>query len=337
MDIPPAFWFRQATTLGSAGRHERAVAAATRYLQEAGQDGEHYRLALELLDGSEAALREARLGQDRARAAAERARQEAEVRLQDVLAASPEMVVVPGGAFRMGCLSGKRCWRNEPVRRLRVASFAISKHEVTFGQWDACTRFGGCRKLEDWIMRGGEWRKGWGRGRQPVIYVSWHDAQSYVTWLSLETGEAYRLPTEAGGNTPHVPLPRRSTGGATEPAATGRTATAVGASGAAAAPRPLARSRPTRSASTTCSGTCGSGSRTAQASATSVPRQTAARGWSTIAWAQGVRNASSAGDRGTRPDVRSARRLGGDGPLAISSTTLVSVSPRRCPPAHRVR
>ena len=30
-------------------------------------------------------------------------------------------------------------------------------------------------------------------GRQPVIYVDWHQAQSYVTWLSTKTGGNYRL------------------------------------------------------------------------------------------------------------------------------------------------
>src|SRR5262249_43902843 len=51
---------------------------------------------------------------------------------------------------------------------------------------------------------------GWGRGRRPVINVSWDDAKSYVAWLSRKTGSAYRLlsdaereyVTRAGTNTP---------------------------------------------------------------------------------------------------------------------------------------
>ena len=35
------------------------------------------------------------------------------------------------------------------------------------------------------------------RGTRPVIDVSWNDAQAYVSWLSAETGETYRLPSEA--------------------------------------------------------------------------------------------------------------------------------------------
>ena len=38
---------------------------------------------------------------------------------------------------------------------------------------------------------------GWGRGRRPVIKVSWYDAIAYTEWLSDQTGETYRLPTES--------------------------------------------------------------------------------------------------------------------------------------------
>ena len=47
LEIPTEFWFRQAGVLQTAGLHERAVEASTRYLQEAGREGAHYRAALE--------------------------------------------------------------------------------------------------------------------------------------------------------------------------------------------------------------------------------------------------------------------------------------------------
>ncbi len=104
----------------------------------------------------------------------------------------PEMVVVPAGSFQMGCVSGLYCADEEqPVHRVTFAqSFAAGKYEVTFAEWDGCVASGGCRDY-----RPGD--KGWGRGRRPVIYVSWEDAQAYVKWLSEETGQAYRLLSEA--------------------------------------------------------------------------------------------------------------------------------------------
>jgi formylglycine-generating enzyme required for sulfatase activity len=69
--------------------------------------------------------------------------------------------------------------------------FAVSKLEVMFAGWDACVAVGGCPH------EGRASDSGWGRGRQPVIFVSWDDAQAYVAWLSRMTGKTYRLLTEA--------------------------------------------------------------------------------------------------------------------------------------------
>ena len=189
LEIPVEFWFRQAGVLQEAGLHERAVEAATRYLHEAAREGEHYRAALEILDAAEVGLAEARRAEARARAAVERAEREAAARAEEIAAAIPEMVVIPTGAFRMGCLARRGCWPNErPVRDVRVASFALAKRELTFAQRDVCVEYGPCRPVAD---------EGWGRGDRPVINVSWHDGQAFVGWLSQETGEPYRLPSEA--------------------------------------------------------------------------------------------------------------------------------------------
>jgi formylglycine-generating enzyme required for sulfatase activity len=77
-----------------------------------------------------------------------------------------------------------------PQRAVNLAPFAISVHEVTFAEWDACVAAGGC---SDYSPPD----RGWGRGDRPVMMVSWRDAQRYVSWLSERTGHPYRLPTEA--------------------------------------------------------------------------------------------------------------------------------------------
>ena len=104
----------------------------------------------------------------------------------------PRMVVIPAGSFRMGCVTGRDCDDDEhPVHTVRLAApFALSVHEVTFADWEACTSAGGCSRHRPRD-------EGWGRGNRPVINVSWEDAQSYVSWLSRETGAAYRLPSES--------------------------------------------------------------------------------------------------------------------------------------------
>ena len=103
----------------------------------------------------------------------------------------PEMVVIPSGEFIMGSPEGERRPQIEPPQhKVAVARrFAVGKYEVTFDEWDACVAAGGC------AQNPGD--GGWGRGRQPVINVSWDDAQAYLSWLSKETGKPYRLLSDA--------------------------------------------------------------------------------------------------------------------------------------------
>jgi formylglycine-generating enzyme required for sulfatase activity len=104
----------------------------------------------------------------------------------------PEMVTVPAGEFMMGSPESERGRdSNEgPQHKVTIAQpFAVGKFEVTFTEWDACVTEGGCTE------KPGD--EGWGRGRHPVINVSWHDASQYAAWLSKKTGKPYRLLSEA--------------------------------------------------------------------------------------------------------------------------------------------
>ena len=100
----------------------------------------------------------------------------------------PEMVVVPAGSFTRGSPTSEpgRCRRRPTTYGHDCRQFAVGRFEVTFDEWDTCAADGGCDgyKPSD---------EGWGRGRRPVINVSWDDAKAYVAWLSRKTGKSYRL------------------------------------------------------------------------------------------------------------------------------------------------
>ena len=124
----------------------------------------------------------------------------------------PQMVVVPAGSYRMGSPSHEhgRDENEGPLHDVTIsAPFAIGRHEVTvaeFGRFVDGTGYAAgnsCTVYEDgksWGDRADRsWRNpGFGQsGRFPVVCVNWKDAQAYVAWLSRETGEEYRLPSES--------------------------------------------------------------------------------------------------------------------------------------------
>ena len=105
----------------------------------------------------------------------------------------PEMVIVPAGEVIMGSPTDEADRSNSegPQHKVSIGRpLAIGKYEVTFAEWDTCTSDGGCSyKPRD---------PGWGRGRRPVINVSWDDVTGeFLPWLSKKTGQTYRLLTEA--------------------------------------------------------------------------------------------------------------------------------------------
>ncbi|MCB1759254.1 MAG: formylglycine-generating enzyme family protein [Gammaproteobacteria bacterium] len=101
---------------------------------------------------------------------------------------APLMAYIPGGEFTMGQQRDSLQMDEQPVREVSLAGFAIGKYEVTFEEYQAFANATGRKMPGD---------NGWGRGRRPVINVSWNDAKAYTRWLSRQTGARYRLPTEA--------------------------------------------------------------------------------------------------------------------------------------------
>jgi hypothetical protein len=95
---------------------------------------------------------------------------------------APELVVVPAGQFMMGSPEEEEGGSEYERPQHSVAigwRFAIGRYPVTFDEYDRFCEAERRRKPSD---------RRWGRGRQPVINVSWRDAQSYVAWISRETG-----------------------------------------------------------------------------------------------------------------------------------------------------
>ncbi len=123
----------------------------------------------------------------------------------------PEMVVIPAGTFLMGSPEKEegRYGDEGPQHKVTIgARFAIGRTPVTVGEYRQFVEVthhrheGGMR-----VWTGSEWKddasKSWQdpgfaqADRNPVVGVSWRDAVAYCEWLAKETGEAYRLPSEA--------------------------------------------------------------------------------------------------------------------------------------------
>lgn len=106
-------------------------------------------------------------------------------------ASCPVMIAIPSGSVVIGSsISERSDSENElPQTQVTVAQpFAAGKYEVTFDEWDACILDRACRHRPA--------DNQWGRGRMPVINVSWTDTREFVRWLRAKTGAPYRLLSE---------------------------------------------------------------------------------------------------------------------------------------------
>ena len=172
LEVPEEFLFRYAQISLRLDLYDEAVEHATRYLTQAGREGEHYRAALELLDAVE---------QAQAAAEAARRRPPGESRLFDRM----EFVWVPAGEFQMGSTSSEADDDEQPLTQVRISrGYWLGKYEVTQAEWQAVmgsnpSKFSRCVIC-------------------PVETVSWNDAQGFIRRLNERDGEdRYRLPTEA--------------------------------------------------------------------------------------------------------------------------------------------
>lgn len=104
----------------------------------------------------------------------------------------PYMRVVPSGSFLYGSPANEpQRGRDEPIQAdTKIEKpFALGVYEVTVAEWAACVRDKACHPIADWSKENPN-------PLIPATGVSYEDAQAYVAWLSVQTGRAYRIPSE---------------------------------------------------------------------------------------------------------------------------------------------
>ena len=125
-----------------------------------------------------------------------------------------EFLYVEGGFFTMGDSLGAGTAKERPAHPVTLSGYHLGRTEVTVDQFRAFTDATGYvteaersgsvvdidARMNTFVRREGvSWRNpGFSQsGSDPVVWVSWNDADAFVRWLGEKTGRPYRLPTEA--------------------------------------------------------------------------------------------------------------------------------------------
>ena len=127
------------------------------------------------------------------------------------IAVAPRMVVVPAGEFTMGAPKTERGHRPDETPRRRVhfaRAVAISMFPITYGEYAYFVGATGHRSATGCVAPASarmtaESNRGWQTPgfaqtrRSPATCIGFGDAVAYAAWLSKETGQRYRLLSEA--------------------------------------------------------------------------------------------------------------------------------------------
>lgn len=116
----------------------------------------------------------------------------------------PQLIKIPSGKFLMGMTKShitelikdgadKKLVAVEQIQHeVELPEFLIAKYPVTNREYQIFIRETQYISPNGWNDRSYPV----GKGNHPVVNVSWHDAQEYCKWLSVQSGKEYRLPTE---------------------------------------------------------------------------------------------------------------------------------------------
>jgi formylglycine-generating enzyme required for sulfatase activity len=120
---------------------------------------------------------------------------------------APELILIATGRFHMGspehertiamAAGAQRLWleRETPQHWVGIGQpIALGRAPVTVGEWRRFARDTGWQHQHDIDWQAPGFAQ---TDTHPVVGVSWEDVQLYLAWLSDETGQRYRLPTEA--------------------------------------------------------------------------------------------------------------------------------------------
>jgi len=108
----------------------------------------------------------------------------------------PELAVIPNGSFRIGSPKGEDLRDNDEGPRKTInfeKPFAIGRFEVTHGEFKEFMKDTGRKPRHNCWNQPGFIQT----DNQPIICVSWSEAQEYISWLSKKTGLKFRLPSES--------------------------------------------------------------------------------------------------------------------------------------------
>lgn len=121
------------------------------------------------------------------------------------------MVAIAGGRFTMGSTSAQKSWAaahgadakaladEGPQHAVSIRPFALGEYDITRAQYAAFVTETGYQSKGACSWSNPGFPQG---DLDPVVCVSWQDAQAYVDWLNKRASESigtnlYRLPTEA--------------------------------------------------------------------------------------------------------------------------------------------
>jgi formylglycine-generating enzyme required for sulfatase activity/class 3 adenylate cyclase len=111
------------------------------------------------------------------------------------------MVAIPGGEFLMG--------EGREQHELFLTDYQLGKYPLTNAEYARFIEAGGYQDKSLWTEAGWQeinqkknqpsyWQDArFNKPNQPTIGLSWYECVAYCRWLSAQTGQLYRLPTEA--------------------------------------------------------------------------------------------------------------------------------------------